>query len=419
MKIIVAHPGKQHSYRLASAINKSGNLLYYCTTLYNKPGSLSMFFSKLFLRGDNLKKAKKRINPDLDNSQVLLFGEIGGLFEALLYRLDKNKRIYEKIRRFNSKRFGIKVAKLAIKNKVDAIIMYDTNATEAFKYLSERAPNIIRILDVSIAIRPYMKHLFQRYISEQDNNLLFLENSYIWNEKENKKCLQEIYYTNHFFVPSSFVRESLISNGIAKENIHLIPYGLNIKNDYVHSYSKEGPLKLLFVGQVVLRKGIDCLLRVVSKFEKKDVVLYVVGSYDKKSNYYINFSYCENISFLGSLTFDKMENVYNSCDVFVLDSLAEGMALVGLEALGCGLPIICSKNSGLDSIVLNNENGFIIEPNNEKSLYDKIEFFLKNRTLVELFGKKSREISRNFTWDRYSDLVNKELFCMLKEHDHE
>ena len=65
-KIIVAHPGRQHSFRLASALKKSNMLLYYVTTIYDK-NSFLMKFTKKFLSKDNLKRANNRKNQDLDN----------------------------------------------------------------------------------------------------------------------------------------------------------------------------------------------------------------------------------------------------------------------------------------------------------------------------------------------------------------
>ena len=68
MRIIVAHPGRQHSYRLASALKKSGDLLFYVTTVYDKKGALLLSLAKRLLRADNRKRAMRQHNPDLDDS---------------------------------------------------------------------------------------------------------------------------------------------------------------------------------------------------------------------------------------------------------------------------------------------------------------------------------------------------------------
>ena len=48
MKIIVAHPGKQHSFRTAQALKQNGDLFMYITTIYDKPGSLTHFLNHHF-----------------------------------------------------------------------------------------------------------------------------------------------------------------------------------------------------------------------------------------------------------------------------------------------------------------------------------------------------------------------------------
>lgn len=65
MKIIVAHPGRQHSFRVAKTLKESGMLYKYATTVYNKDNSLFMRFVKLFLSKDNLERARKRKCPSL------------------------------------------------------------------------------------------------------------------------------------------------------------------------------------------------------------------------------------------------------------------------------------------------------------------------------------------------------------------
>lgn len=53
MKVLVAHPAQQHSYRLAIALAQSGKLFKYVTTVYHKKKSLTALVAKLLQRGDN------------------------------------------------------------------------------------------------------------------------------------------------------------------------------------------------------------------------------------------------------------------------------------------------------------------------------------------------------------------------------
>lgn len=403
MKVIVAHPGKQHSYRLASALKKSGDLLCYCTTVYDKDHSILMKFAKKILSSDNLKRANNRKNKDLCDEDVIQIGELGGLLEALLFRIDKTKShfFYEKLRNINADIFGIKVAKIAIKSKADAVIMYDSNAMKGFRYLKKKAPYIKRILDVSIAARPYLKSIYSEEIARSGNRDLYLENKTWWGKRQIKKLQNEIDYSDYFLAASSFVQESLEFCGAKKEQILKVPYGANVQNETGHQVNIFRPLEILYVGQVTYRKGITYLLEAIDELSDREVHLTIVGAYNPSAWYVKKYSTNEKIEFKGLVTLDKMTKIYSEADVFVIDSIAEGMAQVGIEAMTCGVPIICSHNSGIDDIVEDGVNGYIIPCCNVDALRRKIIFLLEHREILEALGENGKEIASRYTWEEY------------------
>lgn len=405
MRIIVAHPGRQHSFHLASALKKSGDLLYYCTTIYDKDSSILMKIIKKFLSGDNLKRANRRKNNDLNDEEVIQIGELGGLIETLLVRIDKSRLIYEKVRDFNADRFGMKVARLAIKENADIVVMYDSNATKAFKLLKEKAPHIKRVLDVSIAARPFLKEIYAKEMAHSHNQDLFLENRAWWSEKPLIKLQHEIDYADYYLVGSSFVKESLEFCDAKSEQIRIVPYGANVMSDFVHIANSNKPLEVLYVGQVTYRKGITYLLEAISKMPKKTIHLTIVGAYNDSDWYVKKYITAPNITFTGLVTPDKMVQIYNKSDVFVIDSIAEGMAQVGIEAMACGLPVICSHNSGIDDIVEDGVNGFVIPCCDVEALQNKIQFFEDNREQVTKMGKIGRVVASQYTWSDYEKNV--------------
>ena len=79
LKIIVAHPGKQHSFRVATALEKKGMLFKYATTVYDKKSSLLMRVVKMFLNKDNAQRANGRKCPFIPDEKVVQFCEFEGL----------------------------------------------------------------------------------------------------------------------------------------------------------------------------------------------------------------------------------------------------------------------------------------------------------------------------------------------------
>lgn len=406
MKVIVAHPGKQHSYRLASALKKHGILMQYITTIYPQKNSLMFSVINLFLSAENKKRAQKRYNPDLDDNDVSTFNMFYGLLETLLVRLDKSRNLYRKFSDFTSKRFGISVAKYAINNKADAVVCYDSNSTSCFEYLKNNAPNIIRIMDVSSTARPYRKIIYEEEISRSGHDDLRIQNQYMWDDDILHNLQQEIDDTNYFLAPSKFVINSLVNCGVKKEQILYVPYGANIiSNLKKEKFSSSQTINFLFVGQVNYNKGVPYLLEAFSKLNNKNISLTIVGEFNQNDWYIKKFQYLENLHFAGYLTFDRMKNMYEESHVFVFPSFSEGMTLSGIEAMACGLPIICTPNSGVSDLVTDGENGFIVDAGNADSLKSKMEWFISHSDRIKIMGENASRIAINYTWARYEENI--------------
>lgn len=170
-KIVVAHPSKQHSFYTAIALKNTGELYKYITTVYDKPGTATRFV-KNCSKGALRKKIATHYCPELDDSEVIQYYELDYIISLFLNRFPKLSLVREKHRQYVANKFGRKVAKYAIDNNVDVVIMYDSTATQCFKILKERAPSIKRVLDVSIATRPQMKKFFEDDMSATKDDTL-------------------------------------------------------------------------------------------------------------------------------------------------------------------------------------------------------------------------------------------------------
>ena len=71
----------------------------------------------------------------------------------------------------------------------------------------------------------------------------------------------------------------------------------------------------------------------------------------------------KNVKFLGSLPHDKVLEKMRENDIFVLPSVGETFGMVYLEAMASGCITVCTKGDGVDGIIKNGENGFLVEPN--------------------------------------------------------
>ncbi|MVM38077.1 glycosyltransferase [Spirosoma sp. HMF3257] len=408
-KVLVAHPDKQHSYRLATALKQNGLLNKYITTVYDKENSLTRRLTYI-LGGKNLKKAKSKSCDTLDDFDVVQYYEIINLIIIFLSKFPGLLNLCRNLRKKLSDYFGIRVAKYAIKNNIKYVIMYDATALSCFEYLNKYAPEIVRILDVSTVSHSFMKKTFDNAIKISGDITLKKEFSYLWDPIFLSRYDKEIELSNFFFVPSEIVKESLIYNNISVDRIFKIPYGVDISYFTPLYKKKDNVLRALFVGQVTYRKGINFILEAISKFNDDEVELLIAGGFNPESSWYIENKDNRNVKFLGFVTRDNINKLFQESDVFLLPSLAEGQALVGLEALASGLPVLCSKFSGVNDLIIDGYNGYVVDIKNSDDLFDKISV-IKNLTPVDLILMKERARSsvEMYTWEKYYDRVTSTL----------
>lgn len=400
-KIIVAHAEKQHSFHLAAAMKRRGYLYKYITTIYDKPDSVTNKVKK-FLHGNTLKKAENRFSDALDIQDVVQFNELFNLFITFLARYPKCRELCRTLRYLNGRNFGIKVAKYAIKHNVDAVILFDTYAHSCFEYLKKRQSRIKCILDVTIISRPYTRKVFDRIIAMTGDSVLKEENLFIYNDKYMLSYKKEFKYGDYFLAASDIVKRSIEYCGVDKNKIALNPYGVDIVKFYdVESVNLSQPLKLIVVGQLNRRKGVCQLLHIVSEYTETEVFLDLVGGFEKSSDIYVKYKDLPNVRFHGYVTHDVLYKLYQNSHVFVLPSFAEGMALVGLEALASGLPLLCSDYSGVSDLIVPYENGIVTRAGYEEDVRNGIEWFRRNLTEIPRMSKHARRTAENYTWQHY------------------
>jgi len=143
-----------------------------------------------------------------------------------------------------------------------------------------------------------------------------------------------------------------------KKKVYLIPNGvpseifLRQKEDYNYKDNKDGPFRILFVGQLIPLKGVDVLLKafaLISGIMKAELwLVYQNAENELKYRMMAKQLGLENkIKFIGFLSAPELAQVYKSVDVFILPSYAESLPSTITEAMLCGTPIIASSVGGI------------------------------------------------------------------------
>lgn len=415
MKIIVAHPAQQHSYRLATALYRKKILYKYATTVYYKKNSMTSLIASC-LKGSFRTKAENRHMADIADNQVIQFCEGEGLLKLLVLNNSKLASHYNTIKYNVADRFAKKVAKYAIKNRVDAVVTYDDSSPLLFEILAKEAPNITRILDMSAANLHYMRGIY-----DQDTELqpefaerLHHERALIWNDKIMDRAIYEIRNTQYFLTPSSFVEKSLAYSGVKKDQMLRCPYGVDVDQFECKTFEpiKDRPIRFIYVGGVKELKGISYLLEAFMKIPKEEAALTVVGAFNKQDEDIQ--PYLERVKFTGSVLHSEVSDLLKKSDVFVFPSLGDSFALSAMEAAACGLPLIVSENTGMSDLMLEGKEGFVVPIQSTWAIQKKVEWFIKNPDQIEPMGRAACELAQKYTWERYYNKIGEAVEKAVK-----
>ena len=185
-------------------------------------------------------------------------------------------------------------------------------------------------------------------------------------EKRKYKEIEEYELCDFITIPSKFVFDSFVKKGVPKEKLKIIPYGTRtsrfkprIKNFNSKSYPKKNDFNLLFVGNFGARKGAIDILEAFQKFDHPNKKLTIIGSISKEAKKIFKNYDMSNIKLMGRIRNHLLVEYYQRSNVLLIPSIEEGSAIVILEALACGCPVIVTPNAGSEHIK-DGFNGFIV-----------------------------------------------------------
>ena len=179
-------------------------------------------------------------------------------------------------------------------------------------------------------------------------------------------------------------------------NPHYIPNAIELDSltlDINQKYEKQ----IIFVGRLSKEKGIESLIQ-LSEILPKNIHLVIVGSGPLENEIKKISIKHSNIDFLGFLPKNKVIPLIRGSFALLQPSLAEGISTTILEAMACEIPINASDLGGNKELIINNENGFLIDPQNINEINEKIIELSENKILVKFFGQKSSELIKNYEW---------------------
>jgi glycosyltransferase involved in cell wall biosynthesis len=157
-------------------------------------------------------------------------------------------------------------------------------------------------------------------------------------------------------VNSEWSREALLSEGITAEKIHIVPVAFesqphSFNRTYPEAFTPERPLRVLFLGQINLRKGVAQLSDAIRSLSGEPIEFWFVGP--------LQMHLPADVKWLGLASRSDVSRYYRDADVFILPTLSDGFGLTQLEAQSWKLPVIASRFCG--DVVRDGYNGLVLE----------------------------------------------------------
>jgi len=218
-----------------------------------------------------------------------------------------------------------------------------------------------------------------------------------WEQWRNECALAD-----RIVVNSAWSRDALLDDGVPAEKIRVLPVAYetageskSFQRQYPNAFTSARPLRVLFLGQINLRKGVGQLFDAIKLLADEPIEFWFVGPAQ------VNLP--ARVKWFGVVPRVEVDKYYKNADVFILPTLSDGFGLTQLEAQSWKLPVVASRYCG--EVVCDGVNGVILEEVSGEAIADVLLKFLRSPELL-------REMSSNSgVSDRFS---LKTLACSLK-----
>jgi glycosyltransferase involved in cell wall biosynthesis len=183
---------------------------------------------------------------------------------------------------------------------------------------------------------------------------------------------------------------------------------------------------LLTIGNVTERKAQDVVIRALPRvLDEFPDLAYVIGGLPTRRAEFEQLAQtlgvAAHVHFLGMVADERLPQLYNLADLFVLvsrraaDGDVEGYGIVVQEAALCGRPAVVSKECGLEEAIQAGVTGVSVPPDDPQATAEAILELLRDDTRRQLMGKQARQVAQQATWAQriaVYDAVLRELLSL-------
>lgn len=207
--------------------------------------------------------------------------------------------------------------------------------------------------------------------------------------------------SDYIHTQSNWMREKIINQfSISANKLITFPYGMDIEGFLNFSKGENAITRpndkkvILFTGRLVYLKGLQYLIDslAILKQERSDWECWILGEgllQNELQEQCKRLGLTNDVKFLG--VSDNVPHFLRQADIFVLPGLQDTQPHSVMEAQLSGIPVIVSDAAGLPEMVIDGDNGLVVEAGNSHQLYLQIKYLLENPFIRNQFAIRAKE----------------------------
>jgi glycosyltransferase involved in cell wall biosynthesis len=369
--------GAREHYAVPRALQLSGLLGQFITDLWIRPGTLMHSWRR---------RLTGRFHPGLASAQVKAPNVAALTFELKAYATGVNgwKLINQRNEWFQQR--AVHQLQKQATNEAGTVFAYSYAAERIFKCARERGwRTVLGQIDPGPVEERIVAQLHEQSLAEQNN----------WEPAPREywdRWRSECTLADQILVNSAWSRDSLINEGLPAEKIRVmpvayeaVPESTSFRRRYPAAFSSDCPLRVLFLGQINLRKGVGPLLEAVKLLADENVEFWLVGPTQVSTSSELREH--RRVKWFGVVPRIDVDKYYKEADVFILPTLSDGFGLTQLEAQSWKLPVVASRHCG--EVVCDGVNGVILEEVSGQAIADVLLKFLRSPDILSAMSARS------------------------------
>lgn len=189
-------------------------------------------------------------------------------------------------------------------------------------------------------------------------------------------------------------------------NVYFQPSGISdvfFKNNTNHLPNTSS--RVVTVANFYIVKNISFIMKIAKECPQLDFIIIGDGPEKKNLEHLITKNKLKNIFLRGYLSSDKIIEEYENSFCFLLTSFSEGTPTATLEAMALGLPIVTSSAGGIEVLVKEYKNGFVIHDFDVKKYKNAIELLHFNTKLRQNIRNNNILLAKQFRWQNIADNI--------------